>query len=345
MGCAESRQLLDEDSHCDEELGNESGPMEERTDVDPNSDFAKCVCQLYYDYDFRLPGESENHKQLGTGFLGYFDNSATNEYMYGLFSNNHVLETKFMQYVVANDTSYITLTFDNIKEKQSEHYRLKPEMIGIIFTCPVLDVTFVQILNEERNKLICEHGRKFLHLLSQVQLSVRDRLTIIQHPNYGQMKIATNSHDGLYGLNVAHHVSTARGSSGSPVFVNESNEVVGVHKGGKKGGLNHNAAVSSQSVIEGIVAACRFRMGTTMNATVIGPPKCKIPRRLKVKKRCSSFTIYQLNGRYCTPTSYGWYWTRTDPGTYHDRFPVSIHKLDWSLMSEQEIRGSRLPLH
>ena len=319
--------IPDDDSHYDEESDNESGDATEREDVNPDSVVTKSVCRLKEDQcGFTLPNKVNPHHYHGTGFFGFFHCPDTNIQMYGLFTANHVLETEFMLFVLAHDQHSIKLTFEYIEGKPEKEYLLKPR--GIIFACPVLDLTFIQILGEEQAKLINKHGRRFLPLERNVQLKRGEELTIVQHPNNDRMKTATNTLAHLYGFNIAHHVSTTKGSSGSPVLFNDI--VIGVHKGGGST-LGYNVAVSTQSVINGIVEACRKNENS--NKRLIGPPEHSIPVGIKIKRECKSFNIYKITFKdgkvgYCTPTSYGWYWTFTDPGCY--RFPKKrLHEIDW----------------
>ena len=321
-----------EDPHYNEESDNESGNAAEREDVPSESVVTRSVCRIKEDQcGFALPNKSAHpHRYHGTGFFGSYHCPNSNTRMYGLFTAHHVLETEFMRFVLAHDQHSIKLIFDYIEGRQEKEYWLKPK--GLIFACPVLDLTFIQILEDEQAKLINEYNREFLHLQGDIQPKKEDVLTIFQHPNDDQMKIARSRCDHLYGINIAHHVSTAKGSSGSPVLLNDV--VVGVHKGGGST-LEYNVAVSTQSVMDGIVKACREAVNN--NKQLIGPPD-NIPDGFKIKRKCTYFNIYSVkfkDGRdaYCTPTSYGWYWTLTDPGCC--RFPKKrVHEIDWLPMDK-----------
>ena len=302
---------------CDEECENEGGAPAERTDVDPQSPYAKSVCHLT---ECCLPGTPDPKEYHGTGFFGYFDlptqdANTPSMLMYGLFTANHVLTTEFMDYVSYTAGKYsIKTIFDFIKGGEKIEFLLIPN--GLIFTCPVLDLTFIQILDDQRNILINEYGRKFVRLQKIEKLDRKHELTVVQHPNAEPMKIATNKCGPRRGLNITHHVSTAKGSSGSPVFLNGTETVIGVHRGQSR--VHGNVAICTDCVIEGIGRA----YDTRGKKGIVGPPDFKVPHEMKLSKEyrneTSSYKVYRIkfkDGRigYCTPTNYGWYWTQDDP--------------------------------
>lgn len=160
----------------------------------------------------------ECNKTFGTGFFVKLSIPSKNEPMYGLITNNHVLNSRYLH---SNFTFKICM--ENIYKKIS---------IGIdnskfIFTSDLLDVTFIQFTDAliEKEKL---NKRNFLCLCNK-ECSIDDNVHIIQYGKDKNSYFSGGKIHSLHGLNYIHSCSTQEGSSGSPLL-NTNLEVIGIHK-------------------------------------------------------------------------------------------------------------------
>ena len=101
--------------------------------------------------------------------------------------------------------------------------------IRFIFTDPTLDITFIELFEEDFNFETC-----FLKysLLEQYK---NKRILILQHPAGGNISYGEGQILSLNKNKIIHNVSTLPGSSGSGLILkNDDNRVIGVHNSGNE---------------------------------------------------------------------------------------------------------------
>ena len=107
--------------------------------------------------------------QMGTAFLGKF--LYHNKFVYGLFTNNHVLNEEKLD----DKEEYVILEFESPQfGKQEKKLSLKNTFR---FTCPVLDVTFIQIDEEKQREF-----KNFLELRFEWMGKKGDKILVMQNP-------------------------------------------------------------------------------------------------------------------------------------------------------------------
>ena len=261
-----------------------------------------------------------------TGFLGKF--LCNNTLIYGLFTNNHVLNEKML----ADCDKYVYLKFDFRKKKLRLRWKST-----FRFTCPVLDVTFIH-LEDTATQLHETFECKFLACDFNWMGKEEEQLLVVQNPQgCRDLQVASGSFYKKHGFDIFHKASTDYGSSGSPL-VTLNGIVIGIHK--KRAAENsdqYNVAVSTKAVL---AAICHFK---SLPRKLVSNPKSLdskyedqiLEQNLRqVKENCKYGIIYQGSETHGSkiwfvPTSHGWYWTPTDP---------LKEKLDVNWMSVQSLK-------
>ena len=158
----------------------------------------------------------------GTGFLLSF--LIDQERFYCLVSNEHVINKKLL-----NDDINIYISYDNefisanINLNNNKRYMKSFENIG-------LDITILQILDEDNIS-------KDYYLYPEKEEWINNELInkTIYIPQYPDGKGLMNVKGIIKEINkyeFTHLVSTELGSSGSPIFLENSIQVIGIHKEG-----------------------------------------------------------------------------------------------------------------
>lgn len=258
----------------------------------------------------------------GTGFLGKF--LCNNAIAYGLFTNNHVIAEE----TLADCDECVNLYFEFIGKKL--HLRLKNTFR---FTCPLLDVTFIQIdenIVTKLHDLKCEFLTVHFNWIGKEG----DQLLVMQNPgSCSGLQVASGPFYRMHGFDILHKTSTDYGSSGSPLMTQDG-KVIGIHKRrAAKDTDDYNIAVSAKAVLAAIY---NFK---TLPKKLISNPR-NLDRqyedqifqqnlvRATTTEPCSYGVIYISPATYVSffgkritmitpiwfvPTSHGWYWTPTDP--------------------------------
>ena len=158
----------------------------------------------------------ENKISKGTGFLIDLEDIGK-----GLMTCYHVLDINALK-----NKECIKFTF----EVQSKELILNwDKYIRFIFTDPTLDITFIELFEEDFNFETC-----FLKysLLEQYK---NKHFLILQHPAGGNISYGEGQILSLNKNKIIHNVSTLPGSSGSGLILkNDDNRVIGVHNSGNE---------------------------------------------------------------------------------------------------------------
>ena len=148
----------------------------------------------------------------GSGFLVKLPILVHGKVLRGLMTNNHVLD----RYILETGA---TITFQLEKSGRTYQHQIKPG--DFRFTCPLIDVTFIELSERAYNR------ETFLE--TEEKCTPGSNLYITQYPGGGELSFAQGKLRQFWGFDMLHEVSTEYGSSGSPV-INRNGCVVGVHK-------------------------------------------------------------------------------------------------------------------
>ena len=184
-------------------------------DLDPNTEkiLSKKICRIVI--------ESKGEKIEGTGFFLAFPIDL--ELFYCLMSNEHIISNESI-----NNNNIIFITYEgyktaNIKLKKDKRY-IKS------YRDKNLDITVVQILEDDNISKEC-------FLLPELDIPINNGLInndiyIPQYIGGKQLKNALGIIKNISIYEITHLANTIKGSSGSPIFLKNSNKVIGIHKEG-----------------------------------------------------------------------------------------------------------------
>ena len=161
---------------------------------------------------------------IGTGFLLKFN--IDQEMFYCLISNEHVIKND----IIKNNNN-INISYDNefkyanIKLGNSKRYIKSFIDVG-------LDITIIEILDEDNIS-------KDYFLYPELESRINNKLinNMIYIPQYAGGKDLVNARGKIKEINkyeFTHLANTEKGSSGSPIFLENTTRVIGIHKEGDK---------------------------------------------------------------------------------------------------------------
>ena len=208
------------------------------------------VCELTVEIGDDNDKEKMKHHR-GTCFLGKFEVDY-NHQVFGLFTASHVLG----EAEIRNPNTKVNIRYPGVEAQGLCSYDLNVLSDSpFCFTCPLLDVTFIEFSRKLQSKL-CQYGFKFLHVYTQWHGPVATDFHVLHYPG------ALNDHVQYFsaghlekcnGLHFFHSASTEEGSSGAPVLV-ESCDVVAIHTAMSEDAKNnYNVAVSAASVFKVLI--------------------------------------------------------------------------------------------
>ena len=229
----------------------------------------------------------------------------SNEPMKGLMTNNHILDHKSLLKKI------ISLHFD----LANKSYDLNPKN-HFIFSDPFLDVTFIQLSEEELDEI----GIDCLEI--HENKSIPDDAFIIQYPKGKNLSLAQGKIKSRWGFNLFHTISTDHGSSGGPLVLLNNNKIIGIHKGGMKK-LKCNAATNIQTIVEAlrVINSSKITNKLSIIKKARNPLTEEEIKQLKnhgLIKTDSPYIFISPKSKNVTPlwfyrTNHAWYWTPTEP--------------------------------
>lgn len=161
----------------------------------------------------------EYNHAIGTGFFVKLPIPSKEKPLYGLMTNNHVLDADCVQ----PGHSFIIRLNNNIP------FKITLNEGDFIFTSEFIDVTFIQLndqfMNSPMNLYVV-----FLDPCYDEEVKVDDSIYVFQYPD-GILSSAEGRIQSISGFNYFHSASTKGGSSGSPLL-NDQARIIGIHKAG-----------------------------------------------------------------------------------------------------------------
>lgn len=257
----------------------------------------------------------------GSGFFVVF-RTHNNQVLYGLMTNNHVLdESKLdveqnVQLRIHNDQT-ITVQF---------------RRAGIRFTCPLLDVTFIE-LKEADVQTMEHHAVIFLNACGSSQCTrPGTKLAIMQYPqNHSTLAFAQGNVHSLWGTCILHDVSTHNGSSGSGIVSTHSGEVVAIHCA-RRPDVRVNVGVRVYVAIEAIKKVVNVDIAHHKPAKDLNHRELQELKMLGLHPTGNKFLFISPSSLFVTPlwfyrTNHAWYWTPTRPDSHNNT--EQLRRCNW----------------
>ena len=250
----------------------------------------------------------------GSGFFVVFKIHENN--LYGVMTNNHVLEENRLE-----DGKNVQLCLHN-----DETITVQLSQAGIRFTCPLLDVTFIELKEADVN-LTTGHHVQFLQVCSSHELTPPGTaIAIMQYPkknqNSPELTYAQGSVYALWGTCILHNASTNYGSSGSGIVSMHSGEVVAIHCA-RRSDKKVNVGVRAPVTIQAIEKVINLDIAHHKPAKDLNDSELQELNKFGLRSITGNKCLFMGPRRlFATPlwfyrTNHAWYWTPTKPDSYH----------------------------
>ena len=245
-------------------------------------------------------------------------------FIYGLMTNNHVLD----EYAIGTDC---TITLQMMQGK--EIYRHKIRANDFRFTCPLIDVTFVELDP-------MKYGRENF-LKPEDKCEPGSRVYVTQYPGGGELCLAQGRIRSIWGFDILHEVSTDYGSSGSPLL-NQDGRVVGVHRARRP---NEQCNVATRIGIA-ISAIQRLMTGARQDAGLATAPARNLTHGQTQELRDRGLQQTTDPNVFISPrslfvtalwfyrTNHAWYWTPRQPNSFTSM--EDLRECNWSIIGETD---------
>lgn len=248
----------------------------------------------------------------GSGFFVVF-RIHENQILHGLMTNNHVLDESMLE-----DEKNVQLLLHN-----HETITVQLRGVGIRFTCPLLDVTFIE-LKEADVQTMVHHGVIFLKVCSSYQCTPKGTaIAVMQYPqNHPSLVFAQGNVCSLWGTCILHDVSTNSGSSGSGIVSTCSGEVVAIHRA-RRPDMKVNVGVRAPVAIQAIDKVINVNIAHHKPAKDLNHRELQELKMLGLHPTKNKFLFISPSSLFVTPlwffrTNHAWYWTPTRPDSYDE---------------------------
>ena len=257
----------------------------------------------------------------GSGFFVVF-RIHNNQVLYGVMTNNHVLDKNRL-----NVEQNVQLRLHN-----DETITVQFRGAGIRFTCPLLDVTFIE-LKDADVQTMDHHGVQFLNVSGSSQCTrPGTEMAIMQYPqNHSTLAFAQGNVCSLWGTCILHDVSTHNGSSGSGIVSLRSGEVVAIHRA-RRAKMKVNVGVRASVAIEAIKKVVNVDIAHHKPAKDLNYSELQELKMLGLLPTENKFLFISSSSFFVTPlwfyrTNHTWYWTPTRPDSYDEM--EQLRRCNW----------------
>ncbi len=172
---------------------------------------------------------------LGTGFFFKY-----NKDKYYFMTNNHVL----------NDNEINNNELVIIYKNKEEIINLNGDRLKL--TNEDLDYTIIEILKEDeifkKIKDYFEIDNFIMNNESKNKYKDQD-ICIVQYPYGGDLSFAQGGINSFKNYKIKHLVSTHHGSSGSPILLQNTFKIIGIHAGNSKKNKNENIGIFMKDIL------------------------------------------------------------------------------------------------
>ena len=175
-------------------------------------DVYKSICKITYEIE-------KDKIENGSGFLIKLPKDG--EEIYCLMTNHHVITKEMID-------SKKTIKVEYKFRKKSISIKLDPNEKRFIKSDETLDFTIIDVHDIIKDKYFLSPNTKNINYINE-------DIYILQYPGGDKLGrsegkiIKINNYDEL-----VHDASTESGSSGSPIFLKDKTEVIGIHKAGSE---------------------------------------------------------------------------------------------------------------
>ena len=256
----------------------------------------------------------------GSGFFVVF-RIHENQILCGVMTNNHVLDESRL-----GDEQNVQFCLHN-----NEMITVPLRGVGIRFTCPLLDVTFIE-LKEAYVLRMGHHGVQFLNLCSSHQCTrPGTAIAVMQYPqNHSKLAFAQGNVHSLWGTCILHDVSTNYGSSGSGIVSMRIGEVVAIHCA-RRPEMKVNVGVRAPVAIQAIEKIINVKIAHHKPAKDLNHRELQELRMLGLHPTKNKFLFISPSSLHVTPlwfyrTNHAWYWTPTRPDSYD---VIELRRCNW----------------
>ena len=179
-----------------------------------------CICKII-----------KNNGTRGTGFFCKIPFPNEDNLLPVLITNNHVLGQDDLQY-----HNIIEITIDN----EAKQKRIKINSKRLVYTNKDLDFTFIEIQPNRDNIFhFLEIDKQIYKDSKLLETTFRNKSAYTLHyPKGRDVEVSYGQIKGLMENNIRHLCNTDKGSSGCPILLLDTFEVIGIHKGADHFGFN-----------------------------------------------------------------------------------------------------------
>lgn len=256
----------------------------------------------------------------GSGFFVVF-RIHENQILRGVMTNNHVLDERGLE-----DEQNVQFRLHN-----NEMITVPLRGVGIRFTCPLLDVTFME-LKEAYVLRMGHHGVQFLKLCSSLCSTPPGiAIAVMQYPqNQSTLAFAQGYVNSHWGTCILHDVSTNYGSSGSGIVSMRSGEVVAIHCA-RRPEIKVNVGVRAPVVIQAIEKVINVNIAHHKPAKDLNHRELHQLQMLGLHPTENKFLFISPSSLFVTPlwfyrTNHAWYWTPSRPDSYD---VIELRRCNW----------------